>query len=100
MALKSMENNDKKNKTDNSKKCKKCCQSGLHLTKNGICLQTLKPFQSTVNSHQFIFNESEFTKEIISNNIEKKSDLEVLEEEEIDLLDVETILNQLETCFE
>ncbi|ELA42393.1 uncharacterized protein VICG_00492 [Vittaforma corneae ATCC 50505] len=81
------------------KKCKKCCQTGLHLTKNGTCIQAMRPFSSLGNSSQHASNESEFVKLILESKVEKGPPSS-FEDHQADVLEIDSIIQQLESCFE
>lgn len=71
---------------------------GLHPTKNGTCIQAMRPFSSFINTSQHAFHESEFVKVILGNKTENPSTS--FEDNQTDALDIDSIIHQLETCFE
>lgn len=81
------------------KNYKKCCQSDIHFDKGRLCIQKLKPFKCSINLHEFSFNETDFTKEIISNRIEKNDGLGTLEMDQRNLADSRITLNRIRSLF-
>jgi len=93
----SSENLEASHGRENKDERKKCCHMGLHSTKNGICVQTMRPFRMSENTGKSAPIESEFVRRILDNKIDGEGP-EI--EDSSDQLGIETIIRQFESCFD
>lgn len=75
---------------DEGRKRKKCCCTGLHLKRNDVCIQSLKPFNVDSESNGIINRRSEFVNQIL----ESRQEYVPEDEESTEFFDVETIINR------
>lgn len=89
-----MKEESTKNVQNNKKQ--KCCCTGLHFTKNNVCIQSLRPFHTKkISNKKETEPQSEFCKAII----EARNEPDNLEFEEISKLDIMDIMNEFASSF-
>lgn len=85
---------DLNSQTNNKKR--KCCATGLHFTKNDVCIQSIRPFKTrSLNNKEAPEFQSEFCRSILESRIEP----DVSEFEEMCKVDIEDVLNDFASTF-